>query len=121
MDFEQYLSKMFDEDVNMIEEAKDEQKQPKDALCISAALLMRLFELVHEEIEDNDEVLHHMLEKITGLAKDGRVVVMADYDEIKKVVDEELEDSEQDSEQEDEEDEEEKSSDEDQEDEESYE
>ena len=119
MDFEQYLSKMFDEDVNMIEEAKDEQKQPKDALCISAALLMRLFELVHEEIEDNDEVLHHMLEKITELAKDGRVVVMADYDEIKKVVDEELEDSENDEEEK--EDEEEDSSDEDQEDEESYE
>lgn len=118
MDFEQYLSKMFDEDVNMIEEAKDEQKQPKDALCISAALLMRLFELVHEEIEDNDEVLHHMLEKITELAKDGRVVVMADYDEIKKVVDEELEDSENDEEEK--EDEEEDSSD-DQEDEESYE
>lgn len=120
MEFEQYLSKMFAEDVNMIEEAKDEQKQPKDALCISAALLMRLFELIHEEIKDNDEVLHHMLEKITELAKDGRVVVMADYDEIKTVVDQELEDSEQDSEQE-EEDEEEKSSDEDQEDEQDYE
>lgn len=119
MDFEQYLSKMFDEDVNMIEEAKDEQKQPKDALCISAALLMRLFELIHEEIKDNDEVLHHMLEKITELAKDGRVVVMADYDEIKKVVDEELEDSENDEEEK--EDEEEDSSDEDQEDEQDYE
>lgn len=119
MEFEQYLSKMFAEDVDMIEEAKDEQKHPKDALCISAALLMRLFELVHEEIEDNDEVLHHMLEKITELAKDGRVVVMADYDEIKTVVDQELEDSENDEEEK--EDEEEDSSDEDQEDEQDYE
>lgn len=114
MDFEQYLTEAL-----QLNEAEKDDKKPKDALCISAALLMRLFELIHEEIEDNDEVLHHMLEKITELAKDGRVVVMADYDEIKKVVDEELEDSENDEEEK--EDEEEDSSDEDQEDEQDYE
>lgn len=117
MEFEQYLTQAF----TLSEADQTKDKKPKDALCISSALLLRLFELVHEEIEDNDEVLHHMLEKITELAKDGRVVVMADYDEIKKVVDEELEDSEQDEEEQEKEEEEEDSSDEDQEDEESYE
>lgn len=116
MEFEQYLTQAFT--LGEADQTKD--KKPKDALCISSALLMRLFELVHEEIEDNDEVLHHMVEKISELGKDDRVVVMDDYDEIKKVVDEELEDSEQDEEEK--EDEEEDSSDEDhQEDEESYE
>lgn len=110
MDFEQYLTEAL-----QLNEAEKEDKKPKDIVCISGALLMRLFELVHEEIEDNDEVLHHIVEKISELGKDDRVVVMDDYDEIKKVVDEELEDSEQDEE------EEEDSSDEDQEDEESYE
>lgn len=113
MEFEQYLT----EALQLNEEDKKDNK-PKDVVCISGALLMRLFELVHEEIEDNDEVLHHMVEKISELGKDDRVVVMDDYDEIKKIVDEELEDSE--SEEEGEEDEE-KSSDDDQEDEESYE
>ena len=114
MEFEQYLAEAL-----QLNEAEKEDK--KDALCISSALLMRLFELVHEEIEDNDEVLHHMVEKISELGKDDRVVVMDDYDEIKKVVDEELEDSEQDEEEKEDEEEEEDSSDEDQEDEESYE
>lgn len=113
MEFEQYLAEAL-----QLNEAEKEDKKPKDVVCISGALLMRLFELVHEEIEDNDEVLHHMVEKISELGKDDRVVVMDDYDEIKKVVDEELEDSENDEEKEDEE---EDSSDEDQEDEESYE
>lgn len=113
MEFEQYLAEAL-----RLNEAEKEDKKPKDIVCISGALLMRLFELVHEEIEDNDEVLHHMMEKISELGKDDRVVVMDDYDEIKKIVDEELEDSE--SEEEGEEDEE-KSSDDDQEDEESYE
>ena len=114
MEFEQYLAEAL-----QLNEAEKEDKKPKDALCISSALLMRLFELVHEEIEDNDEVLHHMVEKISELCKDDRVVVMDDYDEIKKVVDEELEDSENDEEEK--EDEEEDSSDEDQEDEQDYE
>ena len=118
MEFEQYLTQAF----TLSEADQTKDKKPKDALCISSALLMRLFELVHEEIEDNDEVLHHMVEKISELGKDDRVVVMDDYDEIKQVVDEELEDSEQDEEEQDkEEEEEEDSSDEDQEDEESYE
>lgn len=116
MDFEQYLTEAL-----QLNEAEKEDKKPKDIVCISGALLMRLFELVHEEIEDNDEVLHHMVEKISELGKDDRVVVMNDYDEIKKVVDEELEDSEQDEEEQEKEEEEEDSSDEDQEDEESYE
>ena len=116
MEFEQYLAEAL-----QLNEAEKEDKKPEDIVCISGALLMRLFELVHEEIEDNDEALHHMVEKISELGKDDRVVVMDDYDEIKKVVDEELEDSEQDEEEQEKEEEEEDSSDEDQEDEESYE
>ncbi len=93
MDFKKYIDQVLLE--------AEQEKKSKDIVCINSALLMRLFELVHEEIED-DEPLHHMVEKIYELSHEGedRVLTMDDYDVIQKAAEAESKEEKEESEKE---------------------
>lgn len=101
MNFEQFLEANISDKFSYIveedkKEEKKEDKKAKDAICMNSSLFMRVLELVREDVED-DEVLHHLVEKITDLCKDSdEPLTMDAYDEIEKVVEEENEDDEED-------------------------
>lgn len=101
MNFEQFLEANISDKFSYIveedkKEEKKEDKKAKDAICMNSSLFMRVLELVREDVED-DEVLHHLVEKITDLCNDSdEPLTMDAYDEIEKVVEEESEDDEDD-------------------------
>lgn len=103
MNFEQFLEASISDKFSYIveedkKEEKKEDKKAKDAICMNSSLFMRVLELVREDVDD-DEVLHHLVEKITDLCNDSdEPLTMDSYDEIEKVVEEESEDDEDDDE-----------------------
>ena len=88
-----------DKYVYFIEENDDEKEEKKsdgDTVCMQSSLFMRILELVREDIDD-DEVLHHLAEKIIEMSKDAdEPLSMDDYKDIKKVVDDDEDDDDED-------------------------
>lgn len=105
MKFEQFLEASINDKFSYIVEEDEKQekdekdsKEVKDAICMNSSLFMRVLELVREDVDD-DEVLHHIVEKIMELCKESdEPLTMKAYDEIEKVVDEESEDDDEDDE-----------------------
>lgn len=98
MNFDQFLEANISDKFSYIvqedkkEEDKKDDKKVKDAICMNSSLFMRVLELVREDVDD-DEVLHHIVEKITDLCNDSdEPLTMDSYDEIEKVAEEESED-----------------------------
>ena len=106
MKFEQFLEANINDKFGYVIEEKDGEKEEKksdgDTVCIQSSLFMRILELVREDVDD-DEVLHHLAEKIIEMSKDAdEPLSMDDYKEIKKVVDEDDDDEDHTEDQEDE-------------------
>ena len=100
MKFEQFLEANVNDKFGYVIEEKDDEKEEKksdgDTVCMQSSLFMRVLELVREDVDD-DEVLHHLAEKLIEMSKDAdEPLSMDDYKEIKKVVDEEDDDDEED-------------------------
>lgn len=100
MKFEQFLEANVNDKFGYVIEEKDDEKEEKksdgDTVCMQSSLFMRILELVREDVDD-DEVLHHLAEKIIEMSKDAdEPLSMDDYKEIKKVVDDEDDDDEDD-------------------------
>lgn len=62
------------------EDADTEVKSGESSICMTMSLLLRLFEHVREDIQDDVE-LHHVAERLEGLAQKG-TLMMKDFDEI---------------------------------------
>jgi hypothetical protein len=76
MNYENYL-------FNMLERAADQQHKPAntaDHISFDIPLLMRVFELVREDIK-TDMDLHKLVERLIAM-KDKGVLTMDDYQEI---------------------------------------
>ena len=112
MKFEDYLAKLVESKYQYVaeneqlaeaedkEESKkedDKKSSKKDAVCMHASVFMRVLELVREDVED-DDVLHHLAEKIFEIAndKEGEPITMDDYKDIEKAVTEQSDDDDED-------------------------
>ena len=91
MNFEQFLEANISNKFSYIvqedkkEEDKTDDKKVKDTICMNSSLFMRVLELVHEDVND-DEVLHHIVEKIIDLCNDSdEPLTMDSYDEIESL------------------------------------
>lgn len=69
-------------DVEPVEEVPAEPAEnPEDTVSMNIPLLMRMLEFAKEDAK-SDVALHDVVEKLTELSKDGRVLTMDDYDAI---------------------------------------
>lgn len=112
MHFEQFLEAALMEEYPFVlqEDATNtsSEKEQDDVVCLNLSLFMRVLEMVREDVAD-DNMLHHVVEKITELAKktDGPLT-MTHFSQIENVLedsDENDENDESDSDDEDQEDE----------------
>ena len=76
MKYEDHLFKMLENQANRLQSTND----PADHVSMDIPLLIRLFELVREDVK-TDVDLHFIVEKIIAL-KDKGVLSMEDYTEI---------------------------------------
>ena len=76
MKYEDHLFKMLENQANRLQSTND----PADHVSLDIPLLIRLFELVREDVK-TDVDLHFIVEKIIAL-KDKGVLSMEDYTEI---------------------------------------
>lgn len=68
-------------DVEPVEEVPAVNENPEDTVSMNIPLLMRMLEFAKEDAKTDVE-LHDVVEKLTDLSKDGRVLTMDDYDAI---------------------------------------
>lgn len=110
MKFDEYLESIISEEFQYLHE-KDEDKEKEDdnkdkksgdTVCMQTSLFMRILELVREDVDD-DEVLHHLAEKIFEISeeKGDDPLSMDDYKEIEKSIEDDDDDDSDDQEDED--------------------
>lgn len=68
-------------DVEPVEEVPAVNENPEDTVSMNIPLLMRMLEFAKEDAKTDVE-LHDVVEKLTDLSKNGRVLTMDDYDAI---------------------------------------
>lgn len=106
MKFDEYLESIISEEFQYLhEEDEDEKdqddnkdKKSGDTVCMQTSLFMRILELVREDVDD-DEMLHHLAEKIFELSeeKGDDPLSMDDYKEIEKSIEDDDDDDDDDS------------------------
>lgn len=70
------------EEVDVEDFSVDEpEENPVDEIRMDVPLFMRCLEFAREDAQD-DADLHHLVEKVTELSKDGKVLNMDNYDEL---------------------------------------
>lgn len=101
MKFDEYLESIISEEFQYLhendeDEKEDDDKKSGDTVCMQTSLFMRILELVREDVDD-DEVLHHLAEKIFEISeeKGDDPLSMDDYKEIEKSI-EDVDDDEDD-------------------------